>query len=158
MDIPFEDSHFDIVIANHLLFYIEDRDRVYQEILRVLKPGGFFIASTYGPKHMEEITTLVQEFHPSITLADKELYEIFGLQNGAEELRSYFSNVTTRYFEDGLLVSNPDLLLEYIISCHGNQNEYLLPKYQEFKEMLTRKLKKKPFSITKEAGLFVCKK
>ena len=158
MDIPFEDSHFDIVIANHLLFYIEDRDRVYQEILRVLKPEGRLIASTYGPKHMEEITTLVQEFHPSITLADKELYEIFGLQNGAEELRSYFSDVTTKYYEDGLLVSNPELLLEYIISCHGNQNEYLLPKYQEFKEMLTRKLKKKPFSITKDAGLFVCKK
>lgn len=158
MDIPFADAHFDIVIANHLLFYIEDRDRVYQEILRVLKPDGRLIASTYGPKHMEEITTLVQEFHPSITLADKELYEIFGLQNGAEELRSYFSEVTSCYYEDGLLVSNPELLLEYIISCHGNQNEYLLPKYQEFKDMLTRKLKKKPFSITKEAGLFVCKK
>lgn len=157
-DIPFEDAHFDIVIANHLLFYIEKREQVYQEILRVLKPGGRFIASTYGPKHMEEITALVQEFHPSITLADKELYEIFGLQNGAKELRPYFSNVDIQYYEDGLVVSNPQLLLEYIISCHGNQNEYLLPKYQEFKDMLTKKLKRKPFKITKEAGLFVCTK
>lgn len=158
LNIPFEDAHFDIVIANHLLFYIEDRKRVYQEIVRVLKPEGRFIASTYGPKHMEEITALVQEFHPSITLADKELYEIFGLQNGAAELYPYFSDVKTQYYEDGLLVSNPELLLDYIISCHGNQNEYLLPKYQEFKEMLTKKLKRKPFHITKEAGLFVCKK
>ena len=157
-NIPFENAHFDVVIANHLLFYIEEREQVYQEILRVLKPKGRFIASTYGPKHMEEITTLVQEFHPSITLADKELYEIFGLQNGAEELRPYFSSVETKYYEDGLLVSNPQLLLEYIISCHGNQNEYLLPKYQEFKDMLTKKLAKKPFQITKEAGLFVCTK
>lgn len=157
-DIPFEDSHFDIVIANHLLFYIEDREKAYQEILRVLKPGGRFIASTYGSKHMEEITALVQEFHPSITLADKELYEVFGLQNGAEELLPFFSNVNIQYYEDGLEVSNPQLLLEYIISCHGNQNEYLLPKYQDFKDMLTRKLKRKPFKITKEAGLFVCTK
>ena len=155
-NIPFENEQFDIIIANHLLFYIEEREQVYQEVLPVLKPGGRFIASTYGPKHMQEITTLVQEFHPSITLADKELYEIFGLQNGADELRPYFSSLEIQYYEDSLLVSNPELLLEYILSCHGNQNEYLLPKYQEFKDMLTRKLSRKPFRITKEAGLFVC--
>ena len=155
-NIPFENEQFDIIIANHLLFYIEEREQVYQEVLRVLKPGGRFIASTYGPKHMQEISTLVQEFHPSITLADKELYEIFGLQNGADELRPYFSSLEIQYYEDSLLVSNPELLLEYILSCHGNQNEYLLPKYQEFKDMLTRKLSRKPFRITKEAGLFVC--
>ncbi len=157
-DLPFENQQFDIVIANHLLFYIEDRETVYQEILRVLKAGGRFLASTYGPKHMEEITTLVQEFHPSITLADVELYEIFGLQNGAEELKRHFTQVDTKYYEDGLVVSNPQRLLEYIISCHGNQNEYILPKYQEFKDMLAKKLSKKPFMITKDAGLFICKK
>ncbi len=156
--IPFEDVHFDVVIANHLLFYIEDRAQVYQEILRVLKPGGRLICSTYGPKHMQEITTLVQEFHPSITLAEKELYEVFGLQNGADELKSYFSKVETKYYDDSLLVSNPQLLMEYILSCHGNQNEYLLPKYQEFKDMLTKKLLKKPLKITKDAGLFICQK
>ena len=111
-NIPFENEQFDIIIANHLLFYIEEREQVYQEVLRVLKPGGRFIASTYGPKHMQEITTLVQEFHPSITLADKELYEIFGLQNGADELRPYFSSLEIQYYEDSLLVSNPELLLE----------------------------------------------
>lgn len=156
--IPFEDASFDVVIANHLLFYVEDRNTVYREILRVLKPGGRFIASTYGPKHMMEITSLVQEFHPAITLADKELYEVFGLQNGAKELEAHFTEVQTQYYEDSLSVSNPQLLLEYILSCHGNQNEYLLPKYQEFKNMLTQKLSSKPFYITKEAGLFVCRK
>lgn len=156
--IPFADAHFDVVIANHLLFYIEDREQVYKEILRVLKPGGRLIASTYGPKHMQEITTLVQEFHPAITLAEKELYEVFGLQNGVTELKTYFPKVETHYYEDALLVSDPELLLEYILSCHGNQNEYLLPRYQEFKDMLTKKLTKKPFKITKDAGLFVCTK
>lgn len=154
--LPFEDGQFDIVIANHLLFYIENRQEVYEEILRVLQDGGRLIASTYGPKHMEEITTLVQEFHPSITLADKELYEIFGLQNGADELKQYFSDVDTRHYDDELMVSNAQLLLEYILSCHGNQNEILLPKYQEFKELLTKKLNRKPFKITKDAGLFLC--
>lgn len=156
--LPFAPKQFDVVIANHLLFYLENRKSTYREILRTLKPGGRFVASTYGPSHMKEITALVQEFHPAITLADKELYEIFGLQNGADELMQYFTNVETRYYEDGLTVSNPQLLLEYILSCHGNQNEYLLPKYQEFQDMLTKKLTKKPFYITKNAGLFLCQK
>lgn len=156
--LPFADAQFDVLIAGHLLFYIEDRETVYHEILRVLKPGGYFIASTYGPKHMQEITSLVQEFHPSVTLADKELYEIFGLQNGQEELEAFFSSVETHRYDDALSVSNPQLLLEYILSCHGNQNEYILPKYQEFKDMLTKKLAKRPFHITKDAGLFVCRK
>ncbi len=157
-EIPFPDASFDIVIANHLLFYVEDREPVYQEILRVLKPGGRLIASTYGPKHMIEITDLVQDFHPGITLAEKELFEIFGLQNGAEELEKYFSEVTCRYYEDALTVHNPQLLMDYILSCHGNQNEYLLPRYQEFQDMIARKLKRKPLHITKEAGLFICRK
>lgn len=156
--LPFEDGQFDIVIANHLLFYIEDRDRVYKEVLRVLKPGGRFLASAYGPKHMQEITTLVQEFHPSIVLADKKLYEIFGLPTAALELQNYFSNVTIHHYDDALLVKNPQLLLEYILSCHGNQTEFLLPRYQEFQDMLTKKLAKTPFSITKDAGLFLCTK
>lgn len=157
-DLPFENGQFDIVIANHLLFYIEDRDSVYKEVLRVLKPNGRFVASAYGPEHMQEITTLVQEFHPAITLADKELYEIFGLQNGTSELKKYFSSIQICKYDDALLVKNPQLLLEYILSCHGNQNEYLLPRYQEFQDMLTKKLARKPFSITKDAGLFLCKK
>lgn len=156
--LPFPDNSFDIIIANHLLFYIEDRERVYHEVLRLLKPGGRFVASTYGPRHMQEITTLVQEFHPSITLADVELYEIFGLQNGKKELAAYFRDIEVCHYEDALSVSRVDLLLEYILSCHGNQNEYLLPRYQEFKEMLTKKLSGKPFHITKDAGLFICKK
>lgn len=156
--IPYTDCSFDIIIANHLLFYLEDRTKVYQEILRVLKPGGRFIVSTYGPSHMVEITDLVQEFHPAVTLADKELFEIFGLQNGAIELQPFFSKVDTLHYEDHLLVSNPELLLDYILSCHGNQNEFLLPRYQEFKEMLSKKLLRKPFHITKDAGIFICTK
>ena len=155
-NIPFENEQFDIIIANHLLFYIEEREQVYQEVLRVLKPGGRFIASTYGPKHMQEITTLVQEFHPSITLADKELYEIFGLQNGADELRPYFSSLEIQYYEDSLLVSNPELLLEYILSCHGNQNHHILDRYKDFRGFVEKKTQK-GFHITKDAGAFLCK-
>ncbi|MFI3237901.1 MAG: methyltransferase domain-containing protein [Lachnospiraceae bacterium] len=157
-ELPFKDNSFDLVVGNHLFFYIEDRVQAYQEIKRVLKPGGTFIASTYGPKHMREITTLVQEFNPAIVLADQKLYDVFGLHNGHIELGDYFTEIACHTYDDYLDVTDYELLLEYIISCHGNQNEYILPKFQEFKDMLAKKLHYKPFHITKDAGVFICKK
>ncbi len=154
--LPFVDQSFDVVIGNHLLFYVEEREKAYHEIARVLKKQGVFIASTYGPKHMKEITDLVQKFNPAIVLSNDNLYDIFGLHNGAQELEAFFSKVEVKYYEDSLEVSDTDLLLQYILSCHGNQNDYILPKIESFRQLIERTLRKKPFSITKEAGAFIC--
>ena len=49
--------------------------------------------------------------------------------------------------------------LDYILSCHGNQNEYLYPRQREFKEFLEKKIQKHGgIAITKEAGVFICRK
>ena len=47
------DDSFDVVIANHVLFYCDDLDMVCREIKRVLKPGGTFICSTYSDETHE---------------------------------------------------------------------------------------------------------
>lgn len=156
--IPYKDQSFDLVVANHVLFYIEDREQVYQEIKRVLKPGGAFVCSTYGREHMKEITGLVQEFDADIVLSDKNLYDVFGLENGKEELKMFFESVEKRIYEDYLLVDKAEPIVDYILSCHGNQHEHLSRKYLEFKDFVRRKIKKEPFRITKMAGVFVCHK
>ena len=91
--IPFEDESVDIVIANHMLFYFDKPDKVLSEVKRVLKKGGFLFASTYGSRHMKEITDLVKEFDDRIALAAKDLYLIFGLDNGEKILKKYFTNI-----------------------------------------------------------------
>lgn len=155
--IPYDKEVFDVVIANHVLFYCEDIKKVLSEVNRVLKPGGRLICSTYGKNHMIEITRLVQKFNSQIILSADHLYENFGLENGALVLQQYFDSVTKEQFKDALVVTEPEPLIEYILSCHGNQNQYLLEKYKEFREFVERKTKK-GFHITKEAGLFICKK
>ena len=47
-NIPYGDNSFDLVIANHVLFYCDNIDRACSEIRRVLKPDGRFVCSTYG--------------------------------------------------------------------------------------------------------------
>ena len=41
-DLPFPDAGFDLVWTQHVVMNIRDRDMLYREIRRVLKPGGRF--------------------------------------------------------------------------------------------------------------------
>lgn len=156
-NIPLDDESVDVVIANHVLFYAEDVHKVLEEIKRVLKPGGKLICTTYGSNHMKEISTLVQEFDDRIVLAAEHLYEIFGKDNGAEILAEHFPKVKWKEYEDKLVVTDSEALADYIISCHGNQNSYIVDRYKEFKQFIDGKMKN-GFEITKEAGMFVAKK
>lgn len=155
--IPFEAETFDLVIANHVLFYCEDIHKVCREVRRVLRPGGRFLCSTYGSQHMKEVSLLVQEFDDRIVLSADKLYERFGLENGRDILLSYFSQAEWKLYEDSLLVPESEPLISYILSCHGNQNQYILDSYPEFRSFVKRKTAN-GFSITKEAGLFLCRK
>ena len=155
--IPYEDNTYDCIIANHVMFYCDNIDKAFGEIQRVLKPGGIFICATYGSHHMQEISKLVKEFDKRIVLAADNLYDKFGLEGGEELLDGYFERISMRRYDDYLLVDKADPLVEYILSCHGNQNQYLLDRYSDFKAFIRNKLARKPFKITKDAGLFICK-
>lgn len=148
------DSSVDLVIANHVLFYCEDLQKVYREVMRVLKPGGRFICSTYGMNHMKEISELVQEFDDRILLSADRLYEKFGKENGQELLEKFFGQVQWKQYEDSLNVTDGEALAAYVLSCHGNQNRYIVNRYKDFQAFVEKKTRK-GFHITKDAGIFV---
>ena len=156
-NMSYNDASYDCVIANHVLFYCEDIDKACQEIVRVLKPGGVFVCATYGSRHMQEISQLVKEFDKRIVLAADNLYDKFGLDTGDKQLNKYFTSVNIRRYDDCLKVDKAEPLVEYILSCHGNQNQYLLDRYSDFKSFIQKKLRK-TLTITKDAGLFYCVK
>ena len=152
--IPFEDETFDVVYANHMLFYCDDIDLVLKECHRVLKKGGKLICSTYSKRHMKEITELVQEFDKDIVLSSDVLYERFGLNNGNEILNRYFGSVECIRYEDFIEISDSEPLINHIVSCHGNQNRILIDHYREFRDFVADKVKN-GFHITKDAGIFI---
>ena len=151
--IPHKDCNYDLVIANHVLFYCEDIPAVCNEIQRVLVPGGKLICSTYGSHHMQEVSQLVQDFDNRIVLSADRLYERFGRENGADILAPYFSDIFWESYNDSLLVPDAEPLISYILSCHGNQNQYLLDRYNDFRSYIIKKVGKQ-FRITKDAGIF----
>ena len=156
--IPFKASYFDAVIANHVLFYVYDINKALEEIRRVLNPLGVFYCSTYGSNHMKEINDIVQEFDSRIILSQTKLYDVFGLENGLDILRPYFKNIKMKRYDDCLVVDKSKPIIDYIMSCHGNQSEIIGPSLNEFREFVDSIIQEKGYiKITKDAGLFICK-
>lgn len=155
--IPCKDESFDLVIANHVLFYCDDIPAVLKEVRRVLAPGGRFLCSAYGKAHMQEVSQLVQDFDERIVLSADRLYERFGRENGQSILAPFFPKAQWLSYEDCLLVQDAEPLISYVLSCHGNQNQYILDRYKEFRAYTARKTAK-GFRITKDAGVFICEK
>ena len=75
---------------------------------------------------MAEISQLVQEFDSRIILSAEKLYEKFGKKTAL--LLGFFSlfpeEIQWHLYEDSLFVDTPEPIIEYILSCHGNQNQY----------------------------------
>jgi ubiquinone/menaquinone biosynthesis C-methylase UbiE len=155
-EIPYANDSFDVVIANHVMFYAKDREKTLKELYRVLKKGGLFCCSTYGKHHMKEIELLAKEFDERIALSEVKLYDIFGLDNGIAELSSLFSTVERLKYVDHLLVTEIQPLAEYIYSCHGNQMDYINGQQNKFEKFIRNKIGKKGLHITKDAGIFCC--
>ncbi len=156
-EIPFRKEYFDAVVANHVLFYVNNVSNAVQEIQRVLKPNGVMYCTTYGKEHMKEISELARSFHGKITLSNNNLPENFGLENGKQILQPFFSHVEVKRYEDELIVDNADMLCDYILSCHGNQREIIGKRIQEFREFIRKYIEEHgALHITKDAGMFVC--
>lgn len=158
-DLPFDNDSVDIVIANHVLFYAGNLEKGLSEIVRVLKKGGKLYCSTYGSRHMKRIEELVKKYDSRIYLSNINLYEIFGLDNAESILKRFFCSVQKRVYADRLVVQDVSLLYDYIMSCHGNQKEFILGKETQFIKYLN-KIKDSDGTITieKQAGMFVCQK
>ncbi len=156
-DIPYRENSFDLIIANHVLFYCHNIKRACNEIKRVLKGKGTFVCSTYGENHMKEISNLASGFDDRIILSADKLYEKFGKENGKEILKEFFSEVEWIEYEDNLFVPDTEPIVSYILSCHGNQTQYILDHYKEFHTYIHKSIDK-GVSITKESGLFICDK
>ena len=53
--LPFDDASFDVVYAGWMLYHVRDLERALNEVRRVLKPGGTFVAVTNGNDHTADL-------------------------------------------------------------------------------------------------------
>lgn len=53
--LPFDDASFDAVVANHMLYHVDDPDGALREFARVLRPGGRIFIALNGEDHLPEL-------------------------------------------------------------------------------------------------------
>lgn len=150
-NIPFEDEHFDVVIANMMLYHVPNLQKALNEVKRVLKTEGTFYAATYGEHGIVEY--LCQSLG-AYGVTDK-VNKKFTLQNGEDILKKHFTKVERLDYEDSLEVTNIDDLIDYIYSLSSMTELSQYPK-DEIKSVLSRQEKNGTLTIPKEYGLFIC--
>jgi SAM-dependent methyltransferase len=104
-DLPFHDGEFDVVMCNHTLYHLADRDRGIAELARVLRPGGRFVGIYSTPGHLAELWEAVGHSWP-----DDE----FDSETGGEELSRHFGNVERRLTRGDVLWATKADLQSYL--------------------------------------------
>lgn len=60
--LPFPDLSFDVVFSKDALLHVGDKDRLFADIFRVLKPGGVFAASNWMISHDGEPSREMKDY------------------------------------------------------------------------------------------------
>ncbi|MCC6298084.1 MAG: class I SAM-dependent methyltransferase [Anaerolineales bacterium] len=150
--IPFADETFDAVIANHMLYHVPDRAKAIGEIKRVLKPDGRLFATTIGQSHLKEIANWIRQVSPGTDFVS--FGSPFTLENGLEQLKPFFSQVTQTRYPDSLQVTEIKPIIAFILST-SHAKEVLREKVTELENELGQELKSKgKIFIQKDSGLF----
>jgi len=151
--IPFKEDSFDVVIASHMLYHVPDRRKALDEIKRVLKPAGYFYATTIGCNHLKELRDLVSKFDIKLSSWGNLPSTSFNLENGFAQLGCYFANISLSRYPDSLIVTNANLLTNYILS---GRIELSCDQQVELAKFVAQELEanKGKFYITKDSGLF----
>lgn len=56
--LPFADASFDTVVANHMLYHLDDPEDALLEFRRVLRPGGQLAIAVNGADHLAELKAI----------------------------------------------------------------------------------------------------
>jgi len=157
--IPFQDRTFDVVIANHMLYHVPDREKALSEIHRVLRNPGILYAATGGRAEGLTIKGWVRKVRSKIHEEDKEieLGRAFSLETGASQLAPWFATVMLHRYQDSLEITEVEPLVDYVqstIFMHLNAGDLA-----EFRRIVREEIDLHgAVLIAKSAGIFEARK
>jgi SAM-dependent methyltransferase len=124
--LPFPDSSFDVVMANHMLFHVQDSDSAIKEFKRVLKPGGIFMTTTNSIHNMPELQVLIRRavtllVPPGTTHIQVPVphTDLFTLETGTRQLSRHFFGVVRYDLPSALVFPSVEPLLAYLESTRS---------------------------------------
>lgn len=159
-NIPYADDSFDIVIANHNLYYANNLDDVLRNIWRILVPGGQLICSTIGTDHLHEIANLLRTQDPNLLWEHENLAKQFGLENGAKKLSHWFEHVDQFEYDNNLHVNSFNPLMAYIVKAfRRNMSAWVQDNETKIKSLFAPEFSQRGYvRLTPHSGFFIAEK
>ncbi|MCL2475747.1 class I SAM-dependent methyltransferase [Candidatus Bathycorpusculum sp.] len=149
---------FDRILANTMLYHSDNVEAALSEVVRVLKPEGYFYATTSGLDHLQELKELVLEFDSDVVFPLNGANKKFCLENGETILQPFFKNIECVKYINSLRINNADYLYEFITSFKKDKNYNIKPIIENpttFLNYLKSKIKNTYIEVTKSSCLFI---
>ncbi|WP_187265520.1 class I SAM-dependent methyltransferase [Reinekea thalattae] len=154
------ESGFDVIIANHNLFYADNLYRLLAEIAVSLNDGGVLICSTMGAKHLHELQSLLARYQPKMHWPTGHLASRFGLDNGYQALASLFGRVDQFEYDNYLNLPSAEPIRVYLQKrLHGADADWLAEHWPELESVIRQQIEQKgSYRLTPNAGFFIARK
>lgn len=152
--LPFQDGQFEAAVANHMLYHVPDPEAALGEICRVVRPGGTLFAATNGASHMHELIEWGRKLGAAAWVGFREAELSFSIENGGAMLARWFADVRLERYEDHLLVTEVEPLVEYVLSMLADPAE-CEKEARLWRDFIAEELAKNGvILITKDIGLY----
>ncbi len=132
--LPFSDTQFDTVVANHALFSVVDLDAAVREFKRVLTRDGILLTATSSVQTMPEFQAL---FRRVLLLLSSHVRpnspyllpprEVFTLENGVRRLSKHFFAVVRHDLPSALVFTESEPVMTYLNSLRSSREKLLPP-------------------------------
>lgn len=165
--LPFARSSFDVVLAPHMLYHVEDRKAAAKELRRVLATDGRCVAVTNGADHMRALRHLV-EAAVRVATPDWEMRNpsthAFSLENGADQLRTAFESVEcVRPADVGpVVLTDATIAADYVASVADHYQSETERPWHEIVEHVRIAVQREidasgAFVVRGESGALICR-
>jgi SAM-dependent methyltransferase len=123
-DLPFPEASFDTVIANHMLYHLDDPTAALREFARILRPGGRLAIATNGHDHLDELNVIGPAIgRPELSLGARQ--NDFTAETGPTDVARYFTAVAVERYPCDLDIPTAEPILAYLDSM---SDEPLTPR------------------------------
>jgi len=111
--LPFEDGFFDAVVANHMLYHVDDPEMALAEFARVLKPTGKVFIALNGMDHLDELFQIGEIINRTSTI--RKVAKVTA-ENAVAYLEKHFRAVKSERFPGIFEVSDGQAVVQYLES------------------------------------------
>ncbi|WP_343063931.1 class I SAM-dependent methyltransferase [Haloechinothrix aidingensis] len=163
--LPVGDHSATAVLAMHTLYHVDNIDAAVAEAVRVLEPGGIFIASTNAREDKAELDDLWARAAGEVLGVDRgprriSLSTRFALNDAPQRLRSHFAAVETVELPGTITVHEPEPVIAHLASYRSWAENIGVPfdaTLTRARDLLQHMIDRDGrFQITCRGGILLC--